>query len=41
MENNGDIDSKLATDESIIEYKDKVDGFSQTKGVDHAVTLVS
>ena len=35
MEDNGDIDSKFASKESIIEYKYKVDGFSQTEVVSH------
>jgi hypothetical protein len=41
MEDDVEIDSRFAVDGSIVEYKDKVDGFSQTKGVAHDVTLAS
>ena len=40
MEDDAQIDSKFANDGSIIEYKDRVVGFSQTKGVDHDITFV-
>jgi hypothetical protein len=41
MEDDVEIDSMFAVDGSIVEYKDKVVGFSQTEGVDHDVTLAS
>jgi hypothetical protein len=35
------IDSKLAIDGSVVEYRDRVVGFSQVEGVDLDVTLAS
>jgi hypothetical protein len=41
MEDDANIDSNVANYGNIIEYRDRVVGFSQTNGVDHDVTLAS
>jgi hypothetical protein len=41
MEDDVGIDSRLGADGIFLEYKDKVVEFSQTKEVDHHVTLSS
>jgi hypothetical protein len=36
-----DVDSMVATNGRTLEYRDRVVGYSHTKGVDHDVTLAS
>jgi hypothetical protein len=41
MKDDARIDPMVVVDGIIVEYRDGVDGFSRTKGVDHDVTLAS